>query len=296
MLYYRHWNFTTCIDFNELQTLEETILQLLEKEDGCHRIYSLPKLSYKPELVRKLICKGVPLSNSIKEKSSNLWVICLFPSKFERWTVIKTFPTGLLCGRPLKSARSRLSRLSEELKCNAFYLEVQDGISGFLFESDATGKTFLSGCSAEEYFDNFYDEPELKLPDLITNFYSIDVPESIKKAIKINESPEVIKEEARIDKMDLDDPEYFDLVVEKPDYTQRIDYALADLFDPSGDYWFFKDNLAKEIYSRSDKLQSARARILYFNPPHFYKSSAYPKINTKKPLTSIKDDEDNMPF
>ena len=286
MLFFDYWNFTTCIDFDELQTLEETISQLLEKEDGCHRIYSLPELSYKPELIRNL----VPFSSSIGEKSSNLWVISLFPSKLGRWTVIKTFPTGLLCGRPLNSSRTRLSFLSEEIKCNAFYLEVQKGISGFLFESDPMGKTFLSGCSAEEYFHNFYDEPEVDLPGLITNFSLIDVPESIKKAIKISKSPEVIKEEAIINEMDSDDPEYFDLIVEKPDYSQRIDYALADLFKLEENYWFLGDNSAKEIYSKSNKLQSAGAKILYFNPPHFL-------INNQKLHSDIfHKDEDDIPF
>lgn len=269
MLYFRHWNSTTCIDFDKLQTLEETISQILEKEAGCHRIFSLPKLIYSPELIRKeLIRKSLPLSNSIKEKSSNLWVICLFPSKLDRWTVIKTFPTGLLCGRPSNSDRTRLSILSEELKCNAFYLEVQDGIGGFLFESDAMGETFLSGCSAEEYYHDFYDEPEVDSPDLITGFSLIDMPEQIKKAIQINKSPEVIKEQVRINEMDQNDPDYFDSIIEQPDYTQRIDYALADLFDPNRDYWFFKDNLAKEIYSSSNKLQSACGKILCFNSPH----------------------------
>ncbi|MEL6438901.1 MAG: hypothetical protein AAFQ80_06570 [Cyanobacteria bacterium J06621_8] len=269
MLDLRHWNSTTCIDFNKFQNLEETISQLFEKEEGCHRIYSLPKLIYNPALVRKeLIRQSIPLSSSIGEKSSNLWVVCLFPSQLGRWTVIKTFPTGLLCGRPLNSDKSRLSSLSAELKCNAFYLEVQAGICGFLFESDAMGKTFLSGCSAEEYFDNFYDEPELELQDLITNFSLIDVPESIKKAIKINESPEVIKEEARINEMDQDDPEYFDLIINNPDYTERIDLALADLFDPNGDYWFIDHNLADKVYKELEQLKSMGAKIMYFKSPN----------------------------
>ena len=273
MLFFPYWNYTTCINFDELQTLEETISQLLEKEDGCHRIYTLPELIYNPELIRK----SVPFTSSIGEKSSNLWVVCLLPSKFNKWTVIKTFPTGLLCGRPLNSDRTRLSLLSEELKSSAFYLEVQDGISGFLLESNAMGKTFLSGCSAEEYFDNFYDEPELDSPDLITSFSLIDVPESIKKAIQINDSTEV-KEEARINMMMMaNDPEYYDLIYEEPSYTQRIDLALADLFDPSRDYWFLGNNLAKEVYSKSNELQSARGRILYFDSPHSRKLSSLKK-------------------
>ena len=279
MSYLPYWNYTACIDFNELQTLEKTILQLLEKEDECYRTYTLPELIYDPELIRK----SVPFTSSIGEKSSNLWVVCLFPTKFGQWTVIKTFPTGLLCGRPSDSDRTRLSFLSEELKCSAFYLEVQDGISGFLFESDAMGKTCLSGCSAEEYFDNFYDEPELDSPDLlITNFSLIEVPEPIKKAIQVNDSPEVI-EEARINMMDSEDPEYYDLIYEQPSYTQRIDLALADLFDPSRDYWFLENNLAKKVYSKSNKLQSAHGRILCFDSPHSRKLSSL-KINAEKSL------------
>ena len=273
MPFFPYWNYTSCIDFDELQTLEKTITQLLEKEDECYRTYTLPELIYDPELIRK----SVPFTSSIGEKSSNLWVVCLFPTKFDRWTIIKTFPTGLLCGRPLDSNRTRLSFLSEELKCSAFYLEVQDGISGFLLESNAMGKTCLSGCSAEEYFDNFYDEPELDSPDLITSFSLIDVPESIKKAIQINDSTEV-KEEARINMMMMaNDPEYYDLIYEEPSYTQRIDLALADLFDPSRDYWFLGNNLAKEVYSKSNELQSARGRILYFDSPHSRKLSSLKK-------------------
>ncbi|MGL6338682.1 MAG: hypothetical protein ACRC80_06015, partial [Waterburya sp.] len=165
--------------------------------------------------------------------------------------MIKTFPTGLLCARASDSDRSRLSNLTRQIKCNAFHLEIYRSYDGFLFESDAICNTFLSGNPPLGDFDHFsfHDEQQVDLLARTLNFYLINVPELFKKAIKVNESPETQKQKAKIDSLDPESPEIFEFFVNDPGYTQRIDLAFADLFDPNGNYWFIDDNLAYKAYN-----------------------------------------------
>lgn len=77
------------------------------------------------------------------DKLSNLWIIALFKSQSE-WTIIKTFPKELFCRRAYGYSHPRLSDLTKELNCKAFYLKVHHDNPEFLLEADATGYTFKS--------------------------------------------------------------------------------------------------------------------------------------------------------
>jgi hypothetical protein len=290
MAFFRYWNFTTCIDFNELDALEREISQLLEQEEGCHRLLQLPQLNCAPEQLRL---------NYPEAKLPDLWIVGLFEAAND-WTVIKTFPTGLLCKRALGAERPRLSYLSERLNCNSFHLEVYEDVGGFLFEADASGHTFLDGCGGAGYPDDFrfYDEEQVDLPDLIQQFSLIDVPESMHEAMKINESPEVKTRQSLIEwlaESPDDADEYYDLILEEPGYTQRIDLALADLIDPERDYWFLKDNLAYKVYNEPQELEAVCARLLYFHPPTSYQPPLDPQIDFSRLSDALPQSEDDLP-
>ncbi len=286
MVFFRYWNFTTCIDCNDLNVLEREIIQLLEQEEGCYCLAQLPKLDFEPEQLRL---------NYPEEKLPNLWIVALFKSD-NQWTVIKTFPTGILCHRAKGANRPRLSYLTEQLNCNAFHLEVHRDVEGFLLETDPAGNTFLSGCS-EEAYDKFYDEPQVKQPDLIQQFSLIDVPESMQAAININESPEAKRQEVELRELDPNVPKYFDLVIANPGYTQRIDLAMADLFDPERAYWFLKSNLAYKVYQEPQELESAGAILFYFHPPSSYQPFLTPKVDLSlNENDSFSENEDEIPF
>lgn len=282
MAFFRYWNYTTCIDFNDLDALEKKITQLLEQEDGCHRLFQLPQLNCEPEQLQL---------NYPEEKLPNLWIVSLFNGA-NNWTAIKTFPVGLLCRRTFAADRPRLSYLTEQLNCKAFHLEVHRDVRGFLLEADATDRTAISGCS-EEVYDKFYDEPRVNKPDLIQQFSLIDIPELMQAAMKINESLEVKRKEAEMARLEeAKDPEYYDLILEDLGYTQRIDLALADLIDPDRSYWFLKDNLAYKVYNEPKKLEAVCARLLYFHPPTSYKPPLIPKIEFPLDSDSLPEDDE----
>lgn len=68
-MFFKYFNFTTCIDFNELDALEQGITQLLEQEEGCHRLFQLPQLNCAPEQLRL---------NYPEAKLPNFWILSLF--------------------------------------------------------------------------------------------------------------------------------------------------------------------------------------------------------------------------
>ena len=156
MTFFRYWNYTTCIEFKNFNILEQKVTQLLETEEGCRRLSQLPELKYTLNQLR----------NHPWERLPNLWIIGLFEGANQR-TIIKTFPTGILCSRASNANRPRLSNLTKQIKCNAFHLEVNQDVGGFLFKADAMGNTFLSDCPGAEAPDNFkfYDEQQIDKPD-----------------------------------------------------------------------------------------------------------------------------------
>jgi len=139
MAFFRYWNYTTCIESENFNILEQKVTRLLETEKKCRRLSQPPELQY---TLNQLL-------NRPWEKLSNLWIICLFKGA-NQWTIIKTFPTGILCGRAYNANRPRLSNLTKQIKCSAFHLEVHQDVGGFLFEANAMGHTFLSGCPGAE--------------------------------------------------------------------------------------------------------------------------------------------------
>ena len=45
MLFDKYWNYTTCIEYDNLDVLESSITEILEQEEGCQRIFELPSLN-----------------------------------------------------------------------------------------------------------------------------------------------------------------------------------------------------------------------------------------------------------
>ncbi len=224
MVFFRYWNFTTCLDCNNLDILEQKINKLLEEEENCFRLSQLPKLNVEPKQLRY----------------------------------------------------------------------------GYLLETDASGHIALSGSPGADYPDNFqfYNEPKVNQPDFIQQFSLIEVPESMQVAININESPEVKKQEAEIQKLEKDgSPEYYQLIQDVPGYTERIDHAMADLFDPQGNYWFITKTLAYKVYQEPQELELLGARLLYFHPPSSYQAFTKPKNNSSSVDNDISSQtEDELPF
>ena len=83
---------------------------MLEHEDGCDRLSQLPPLNGDPEQLRL---------NYPEEKLPSLWIVALF-KEANGWTVIKTFPKALFCGRAFGANRPRLLYLTERLNCKNF--------------------------------------------------------------------------------------------------------------------------------------------------------------------------------
>jgi hypothetical protein len=256
---FRYWNHTTCIDYDNIDDLEKAIIQLLEKEKGCHRIHQLPSLNYDAKQLKLKPWDKLP----------TLWIIALSKS-LSGWTVIKTFPKGLFCRRAYGYSHSRLSDLTEELNCKAFYLEVHHDNPEFLLEADARGYTFLSCCPGAENSDRvqLYEE-QVDLSSLIQKFSLIEVSDSFKAAMNINKAPIVKKQtdeaEELMKKIDAWEYEEFDLITKASQtHTERIDHKLAEAICNNNYFWYIK-NLAYSAYNDSEKLIADNVKLLYFN-------------------------------
>jgi hypothetical protein len=244
---FKYWNYTTCIHSDNLDAIEREITLLLDQEEGTHRLYRLPQLS----------CNLEELHSRSWDKLPNLSIVGLFGGS-GGWTIVKTFPIGLLCGRGRDRCRPRLSVLAMNLGCDAFHLEVHDAIEGFLLEANAAGYTLLSGCPGEEAPDNFqFYEETVNIPDLIQQFSLLQVPQALHAAIRINQDPEIQAIKALANRLW---PEYpnSEILLELMElafqgHTQLIDNALR--IEIACGYWGL-NNLpyyayAKEI-SRSE--------------------------------------------
>ncbi|MBD2168191.1 hypothetical protein H6G04_27795 [Calothrix membranacea FACHB-236] len=139
-------NYTTCIQSNNLDSIELAITRIFELE-GCRRISQPPQ----------------PLSNEELRQTPwlllpDLWIVGLFVST-PGWTIVKTEPNELLCRRARGAARPRLSELAMQIGCNAFHFGAY-GHDGILLEVDAMGHTFISGAvnRIEKQKNQFYDE------------------------------------------------------------------------------------------------------------------------------------------
>lgn len=87
-MYFKSWNYTTCIRSNDLAVIEQAITSLLEQEEYCRR---LPRPSRPSGNSRKIFINP---EGTVRD----LWIVGLF-SGSDGWTIIKTWPYELLCQR-----------------------------------------------------------------------------------------------------------------------------------------------------------------------------------------------------
>lgn len=252
-------NYTTCIRCDDLVAIKQAVIKLLEEEGGS-------RIDKSPDSVDEV-------------NAQKPWIVGIFPA-LKGWTIIKTWSAELLCSRTIDGSRLKLSALAIELKCDAFYLSVYGGTygnSGILLEAKSSGKIHVAGCcNVDIDIETFYEQP-INKPDLIEDFSLLQVPESFKSAVKINQHPEVIEKEQKYNCLSSEQNPDWKLLYELEKealkgYTQRIDEALSAIIDGSG-IWAYP-NLAYAIYECSEELSAAKGDLIYFQPPDNYEIPA----------------------
>lgn len=182
----RYWNFTGCVNYNDINSLNSNIINLFERQGATYLgntilfktlLDSLPKQKQHPA-----------------DQSSFIWIVGLYPGK-NRWTIIKTYPSELLCYSVIDDYEyySQLSALTFQLKCNAFHLSVYGGVCGFLLEADARGKNCISGSSHSGEVRGTYYKQAIQIPGQIKKFSLLNISESLEKALAANQSSELKK-------------------------------------------------------------------------------------------------------
>ncbi len=260
---FKYWNYTTCIRSDNLTAIEQAVTHILEQEEGCQRLKQSPPIEFD---VEELFHK-----RQMQKFSCCLWIVSLVAGAIG-WTIIKTFPSRLLCWRTKGAGRPRLSTLAMQLGCDAFYLEVHNSTFGVLLEASATGRTYVSGGGPDEPNNQFYAE-QIDKTGLIEQFSLLQVPEPMQTAMRVNSDPEVQKIKAEFNRLKKEDPDS-ELLTRLMDealqgHTQRIDYALAKVINKSSSYWY-SCNLAYDVYAHPGQLAAMEAQLLYFQPSEDY--------------------------
>ncbi|WP_445636308.1 hypothetical protein NSTC745_01187 [Nostoc sp. DSM 114161] len=256
-------NYTTCIQSNNLDSIELALSRILELE-GCRRI-SQPSQTLSKEKLRQtpwLLLR-------------DLWIVGLFVST-QGWTIVKTEPSELLCRRARGATRPRLSQLAMQIGCNAFHFGAY-GHHGILLEADAMGQTFISGSVDRiEEENQFYDE-EINRRGR-SQFFLLDVPEEIQAVMKPPSPEQQQEEERRLEELDMligTEEEPFDAQFEIAEllkgHYRRIDEALEPLLGGSPSYWYLYENLFYLAYTRQQQLAADGLRLLYFKPAEHYR-------------------------
>ncbi|MDZ8187527.1 MAG: hypothetical protein RMX96_22090 [Nostoc sp. ChiSLP02] len=258
-------NYTTCIQSNNLDSIEVAVSRILELE-GCRRI-SLPPQTLSNEELRQtpwLLLR-------------NLWIVGLFVST-QGWTIVKTEPSELLCRRARDAARPRLSELAMQIDCNAFHFSAY-GHYGILLEANAMGQTFISGSvdRIEEEENQFYEE-EINRRGY-SQFFLLDVPEEIQAVVKPPSPEQQQEKDRRLEELKMligTEEEPFDAQFEIAEllkgHYRRIDEALEPLLGGSPSYWYlWKNNLFYLAYTQQQQLAADGARLLYFQPAEHYR-------------------------
>lgn len=261
----RYWNSTTCIRSDDFAAITQVITSLLEQEEGCCRLTQLPQLSIELEQLRTLPGRERP----------RLWVVGLFFGT-GGWTIVKTWPRDLFCVRAEGASHPRLSDLAMQLRCDTFHFYVARDICGVLMEANAAGHIFISGQSDYEGVANydetsqFYCEQIDEPDDLVSQFFLLEVPQSMQMAMRINETPEIAKNEAEYERLKVASPDSEELLkliyAINKGHAERIDIALAEVLDKSKSCWYLRD-LYYHAYTKSEQLEAKKAQLLYFQPP-----------------------------
>lgn len=289
---FNYGNVTTCIRSDNLAAIAQVVTNLLEKEEGCHRI------SKPPQPVSDL----KQLRSHPEYTVDNLWLVGLFPGD-NGWNIIKTWPYSLFCQRAAGANRPRLSALAMQLECDAFHFWVSRSLNAILLEADATGRTFTSGCVDIENDDKewFYEEL-IDAPGMRPQFSLLKVSEALQAAMRVNEDPEPELERKRAEWQQLiesenPDPDLLlelDIEVESSGLAERVDHALAKVIDSSKfrskSCWYLLD-LVYDAYAKPERLEALGAQLLYFQPPITYKPPRPYIRPTPEPLSGDEGDE-----
>jgi hypothetical protein len=264
-VYFKYWNYTSCIHADKLNVIEQEVKRLLEQEEGCHHIPQPPQPTSSSEQMR------IYPEDTVRA----LWIVGLFSGK-SGWTIVKTWPYELLCQRAKGASRPRLSNLAIQLGCDAFHIRVSTAVN-ILLEADATGRTFISGWSGFEGPDRcnkFYDE-QITQSGGIPQFYLLQVPEPMQAAMQVNEDPEWRRRTAEVmrrlqEGVDFElFPNWYDDDEFSKSYMHRIEDALVKVVGGSHNCWYLS-SLPYLVYAEPLRLEAVGARLLYFQPPTTY--------------------------
>ncbi len=285
----RYWNFTTCIRSDNFAAITQAVTDLLEQEESCRRLTQLPQLTIEPEQLCILPGRERPC----------LWVVGLFAGT-GGWTIVKTWPGALFCMRAEGASRPRLSDIAMQLGCDAFHFYVARDICGVLLEANATGHIFISGQSdyegVESYdeISQFYGEQIDEPDDLISQFFLLEVPQSMQAAMRANEDPEIARKEAKYKRIRAENPDselLFELMDEvDKGHAERIDIALVKVMDNSKSCWYLND-LLYHVYAKPQQLEAKKAQLLYFQPPMRRDPPLLNIPSTSEPLPEDEGDE-----
>jgi hypothetical protein len=258
-----YWNYTSCIQSDNLDAIELAITHLLE-EEGYRRLPNPPQ----------------PLDSKILKKCRypwqtvpNLAIVGLFVGA-KGWTIVQSSPNELLCRRVRGAERSRLSELARQIGCDAFHLSVYSSIHGMLMEVDAGGQAFLSGWAdysgweAHEFYGQAINKPEKPL-----QFFLLNVPEEMQAATRVNEEDleglenkieelEVLSQQEESEEIDK---RLYDLQSELDEfkgYFQLLDEGLGQLI--GGSYWQLSDSLVYLAFTQQKQLEANGVRLVYF--------------------------------
>jgi hypothetical protein len=276
-----YYNYHSCCRLEDFNAIEAAITNIMEQEKGCQRLLKLPELSFDPKQIRDLNI----------EKCPRLLVVGLFGGE-EGWTIIKTYPAEFLCMRNTNSDRPRLSELAIQLRCDAFHYRVVRSSIGILMEADPYGRLFVSG--SKDFEGNYIDDEEYRFyqekinqPGSCSEFFLVEVSESIKAAMLINDDPELELRKAEyrkhiIDSDPVDPDAHFQALIALEEvvlkgYAERIDCALSKVIDPSLSFWketrfrySMYGDLLYSAYVEAEDLEQKGVKLFYFQPPDNY--------------------------
>ena len=168
-----------------------------------------------------------------------------------------------------------------ELKSSAFHLSVYDrafGIYGILLEANAMGKIHVSGRYHPNPKTEIFYNQIIDRPGLINDFHLLEVPDTFRSAIQINQSPETQEKIAEGDRLswqsNLDWTSIHEL---ERGHTERIDMAFGETMHNS---FVWHCGITDLIYRHPKKLSLLQCNLLYFCPPANYQTPA-PYRDTK---------------
>lgn len=227
--YPTYTSFTSYINSDNLDDIVRVITNLLTCEKDC---YSLPSLPY-------LIIDINKLGRRYMNERPPLIMVALASGK-NGWAIVRTYPNEWLFLRA-NGVRPRLSDISMELKCNAFYYQVIHDSGNLLMEIDPEGN----------FRFDYIMFPQFSLIDISNVFVEI---------MNIAQENSV--------------GSYFS---GNKCSGELITTALAKLINHSQDRWDNND-LYYTVYDNVQWLEQMNIKLLYFLPSDNYLSTL-PRYN-----------------